>query len=125
MYYHVAESKNVPIILTDGLLPQIGPRALLCGEPVAAIYLFPSKDEMEQAMLTWLGDCFDDSVDLTVLEVVDPIEAPLTLEQQGWESICYEPIPPERIRICQEIPATDTPPMEEPAGEPALGKTQT
>lgn len=92
---------------------------------MAAIYLFPSRDEMEQAMLTWLGDCFDDSVDLTVLEVVDPIEAPLTLGQQGWESICYEPIPPELIRICQEIPATDTPPMEEPAGEPALRKTQT
>jgi hypothetical protein len=101
--YHVCPSSAVPDILATGLHPRIGPRAQDLGETVPAVYLFETPDDVETAMLNWLGDCFEEDVDLSVLEV----DLPETLRRgtgADFEIVILDPIPSDRIRVAVDLP---------------------
>lgn len=66
--FHVTRREDLPSILNSGLEPRIGPRSLKLGEPCAAVYLFPDLEAVENALMNWLGDAFDD-IELIVLEI--------------------------------------------------------
>jgi len=73
MYYHVTPTSNLESIIKNGLQPSIGERSLDRGENEQRIYLFTSKQACEDALSTWLGECFENEEPefLTILEI-DP-----------------------------------------------------
>lgn len=72
-YFHVTPMENVRSIMKCGLIPQIGERSKEQDEEKPAIYLFPTKDDMDDALSNWLGDWFEDyygpDVELAVIKV--------------------------------------------------------
>lgn len=67
--YHVTPKSNLPSILKNGLIPTIGERSKLL-ETIPKVYLFPSKENLETALLNWLGEEFEDlQEDLIILEI--------------------------------------------------------
>lgn len=93
MMYHVTPAKNLASIKKHGLTCKIGPRSQKIGEPISAIYLFPTLTYATEAIGTWLGDEFDDDIDLIVL--------PVKLSENQVEHA--ENIDYERCSIC-DIP---------------------
>lgn len=107
VYYHVTLMENVPSIRNSGLLPQIGERSEELGETEEAIYLFPSKEDMDNALMNWLGEWYNEEYgedcDLAILEVRLPEEISLIDEGVGYEVVCKEKIPAECIRYFDEM----------------------
>lgn len=73
LLYHVTRKENLPDILANGIQPRIGPRSLAANEPEPKIYLFRRKDDMENAVMNWLGELFDDSAELVALKIQMPV----------------------------------------------------
>lgn len=94
--YHVTTDESLNNILEEGLAPHIGPRSEEMGETEPKIYLFSSKDDVENALSNWLGEQFDDDQSLYVLEVnLNGIEA--KREEGQFEITVSEKIESERI----------------------------
>lgn len=99
--YHVTPSSNVDSIRKSGLVPQIGERSKAAGEESPAIYLFASKEEMEQACWSWLGEEFENE-SIAVLEVRLPKPYLEELAFDEFEIRCQKPIPPQYIQFFDE-----------------------
>lgn len=100
-YFHVTPMGNLESILQNGLLPMMGERSIDCNEHQKAIYLFRSITDMDNALLNWLGECFED-IDLVILQIDVPDGFPITTEKDSngdefFESVCLEPIPVDYI----------------------------
>lgn len=95
MYYHVTPVKNVASILRTGLVPFIGERARACGETTPVVYLFGSREDVDTALMNWLGDEFDNVV-IVVLQVQSDNVVPGDV---AYEFISYETIAPECIQV--------------------------
>lgn len=67
--YHITDSVNTESILANGLRAAIGPRSAELGETVESVYLFPSIDDLENALGNWLGEYFAEDSVLNVFEV--------------------------------------------------------
>lgn len=93
---HVTPSRNVPDILREGLVPQIGNNSAAAGEKAPSIYLFRDWDAVETALLNWLGEAHE-GVPLSILRV-SVSKAFLSHEEGSFEYICQTVIPPENIR---------------------------
>jgi hypothetical protein len=96
--YHVTPARNLRAIQRDGLMPKRGARSKKLGEPVPAIYLFPSLEAVEDALSGWLGGEFDEDARLALLAVTVPPGAE-TRTTADYERIVTAPIPPENIRV--------------------------
>lgn len=99
--WHVTPADKLPAILAEGLVPQIGPRAALLGEPVPAVYLFPDLEAVETALANWLGECFEDEAEdcrFVLLEVALPADV-RTIPGAGYEVVVLDVIPPSAIRL--------------------------
>lgn len=94
--FHVTPLANLPSILRLGLQPRIGPRSDPAGEPIAAIYAFPSRSALEDALTNWMADAFEDDVELAILTVRVPKET-RTGVGAGFETVLLDPIAPENI----------------------------
>ena len=94
--YHVTEKKNLKSILENGLIPQIGERSKQLNES-PAIFLFDSVEKLNDALMNWLGDEFED-IDLVSLK----IETSNTLEYNEFEVILRELIPSINISLFRE-----------------------
>lgn len=94
-FYHVTQVDYLDNIRKYGLIPQIGRLSQKLGETVERIYLFQNKDAMENALLNWLGDEFEDE-NICCLEITVPNYFPI--EKNGFECCCYKIIPPNYIR---------------------------
>lgn len=94
--FHVTRESDLESIMRQGLFPRTGERSELLGEPVPAIYAFPDKDALENAMLNWLGQEYEEyDGDLVYLE----IETDITFKKDvEWEVIFYDPIPVQDIK---------------------------
>ena len=100
--YHVTPSKNLPFIQEKGLLPSIGERSRSLGEEREAVYLFPSQKDMDNALSNWLGELFDDSEELAILQV-DVSNANIERGEVEYELLGYSVIAPENITVLQFI----------------------
>ena len=96
MYYHVTPIGNLESIMRFGLVPVIGKRSRACGESIAGVYLFSSREDVDTALMSWLGDEFDDDVDLAVLRVECDSAVRGDVE---YEYVCFETIVPECISL--------------------------
>ncbi len=95
--YHVTPRENLPSILSRGLQPRIGERSADLGEPTPRIYLFPTPEDCDTALSSWLGDWFEEVEEngLLILKVdVSDIELDSDAE---YELSCSEVIAPSRI----------------------------
>lgn len=94
LFYHVTPLFALDRIFLYGLLPQCEPRSTDCGDD-AAVYLFCSADAMQDALMNWFGDRFDDDTPLAVLAVRLPPHRPLHATPHApWEVSSRIPIPP-------------------------------
>lgn len=96
--YHVTRKDLLPLIMSQGLLPQV-PADM---DDIKAVYLFKTLGDMNNALLNWLGERMDEweeetgqvweevyiKVDLTGLTVFDSVE---------YEWACLETISAERF----------------------------
>ena len=57
--YHVTRESDLPSIMRDGLVPNIGPRSAEIGERRQAVFLFRSLEDMDNALYNWLGERFE------------------------------------------------------------------
>lgn len=105
IFYHVTPAQNLDGILKEGLRPRIGERSQEIGESGPVIYLFTEYEAMNDAMLGWMADCFDDyENDMIVLEVDWNGEYQLT-DGFECEATVTSTIPPQNITVyeCLEL----------------------
>lgn len=67
--YHCTPTSNLGAILQQGIHPKIGPRSQALGEATNAVYLFPTLEHVEAALMSWLGENFEEDEEIIVLEV--------------------------------------------------------
>ena len=100
--YHVAPVAKLKTIMKRGLVPAIGDRSQSFGEDRAGTYLFPSKTHVEDAMMGWLGEEFDEEEPLALLEVTLPEGHPV-VDDGGFELVSLATIHPRQIRFLSEV----------------------
>lgn len=100
--YHVTAARHLDAIMEEGLVPRIGERSEVMGEGEAGVYLFTSRTALDEAVMNWLGDAYEEDDDLVVLEVelVEGFEISAGFEV---ETIAREAIPPHRIRLLKRL----------------------
>jgi hypothetical protein len=102
--YHVTEKSDLQDILTQGLVPKLGPRSIEAGESNPAIFLFPDIEDMDNALMNWMGECWDedDDTELVALEITLDDNFPL-VQTAGWEYMSLNPIEPSCIRYYKDV----------------------
>ncbi len=111
--YHVTPSKNLDEIMSKGLIPQTGDRARKIENEKPAIYCFPDKTSMEDAVMNWLGDEFDEDEQLALLEIYTTGLKGQVTDGAEYEVAITSAIPPQNIRILSRDLAT---PITESSG---------
>lgn len=96
--YHVSPATNDRSIKRFGLRPQTGSRSTKLNES-KGIFLFPSVDDLEDALMNWLGDEFEDDETLTIWEVTIPDKSKLKRSTVGYERIYTDVIPPTNLKF--------------------------
>ncbi len=100
-YYHVTKSNNVSSIMKNGLLPSVGDRSKKFNER-PSIFLFRSRQDVEDAMMNWLGDELGDDP-TTLLKIKIPHNIQVYPTSAGYERQVFDYIPPEYIQNLGEI----------------------
>lgn len=102
--YHVTNHKNIPSIMKKGLEPRVPEDFGIDGDEIG-VYLFKSKDDMETALMNWMGERIEEweeehgekyqevalKIDLSKLNPEN------IKDSVGFEWIVKETIPPEAI----------------------------
>ena len=101
LYYHVTKKNRLSSIRRWGLRPAIGRRSTAFGEENPGIFLFDSTDAVEDALMGWLGEAYDEDDALVLLTVDLPEEFPLTRE--AFEFRSEVPILPSHIVKIEDI----------------------
>lgn len=104
IFYHLTDKENTSQILEQGLLPQIGKRALSVGEQKPLIYLSNTKDRAKWQAVLGTDACLR-------LELPDSFAEEYIHAQKHYslyqEFTCKEPIPKEHIRLVKNpVPTT-------------------
>lgn len=94
--YHVTPRRNLLAILSEGLVPSIGPRSSEIGETTPLVFLFRDDVSMTDAVMNWLGDQFPDDEDLVAL-VVDVSGMQVRDDPDSFEITVDTHITAERI----------------------------
>lgn len=107
--YHVTTVDNWNKIKQVGLIPQIGTLSQKIGENEDCIYAFSSLDELDNALINWLGQESDEMeenlekpIDLAILSVdVRHLKIPVQFvdNQTFFEQKIYEKIDPSYIEL--------------------------
>lgn len=96
LVYHVTPTRNLPSIHKLGLIPQIGPNSRQLGETQPLIYFFPTRVDVNNALMNWLSDQYDDDESLSLLTLNIPSSL-LSKSTVDYELISTHIINPEYI----------------------------
>lgn len=96
LLYHVTSHKNIKSIKTYGLIPRLGPNAKSCGEIKPAIWCFPNKQLMTDALSGWFENLCDDENGMNYI-VIDVPNHYVKNSTVGYEKIVTQPISPKQI----------------------------
>ena len=101
-FFHVTPKRNLQPILSHGLMPKMGERSTKIGEDAARVYLFPSIEEMDNALYNWLGQEFEEEEELLILQLDIPKSFPVYREcdsngEEFFEEYCEEEIPSKYV----------------------------
>lgn len=102
-YYHVTTERQSRKILVNGLSPRKGSRSRDFGEEDPAIFLFTSIEEAEDAVMNWLGDKYNESTPLVLLEIKVPSDFEVTQVKGQFEATSIVPIPAKYIKLVKEL----------------------
>lgn len=97
--FHVTPVANLPSILSEGLMPQIGPRAKRVGEKRPLVFLFPDLETVEDALMGWLELEFGAESELALLRVDLPPELPTIASDVEYEMLVDQVLPPETCQV--------------------------
>ena len=104
-FYHVTKKSNLESIKKNGLIPKIGLLAMDANESIERIYLFNNVEDMDNALMNWLGialeDYFGELEEFISLKIDLPDNFPIQ-RTQIYESYCYETIPSNYISFFRE-----------------------
>jgi hypothetical protein len=106
--YHVTPASNLDSIMKAGLRPQVGARSSQIPGEQSAIYCFPDKTSLEDAMMNWLGDEFDEDEELALLEIDTSNLTGEYTPNAEFEIAITSLIPPNRIKVLSSNLATIT-----------------
>lgn len=95
-FFHVTLYSNAWKISREGLQPEIGERSESCKEQEPVIFLFPTQEDMENALSNWLGEEFGDE-----RIVILKIRLPMSYE----DDLVYEPAAGYEVQCKREIPS--------------------
>lgn len=98
--WHVTTAKNWEKIQEQGLVPQCGPRSTKLREEYPMIYMFKSKEALEEGLMNWLGNEFNEEEELIVLKIA---LYNLPIDDVEFEYMCPVAIPCDRIEKVSEI----------------------
>jgi hypothetical protein len=99
IYYHVTPYENLKSIKSKGLIPQLGQRSSAMNIEHVGVFCFKSIEDVEDALMNWLGDEFDDDTQLAILKIIGKgLEAPVE-ENNMYEVRFASKIPPENIKV--------------------------
>jgi len=98
--YHVTTYKKSTRILNYGLVPKIGIRSSKL-EKQKAIYLFKTYSDVENALMNWLGDEFEENERLSLLKVNIPKGA-IVEEGVEYELVVLSKIPAKNITLIKD-----------------------
>lgn len=105
-FYHVTLMKNIPSIIENGLVPQIGERSAEFGEIEPSIYLFSSQEDVDNALSNWLGDWYNDNYgeecSLAIVHISLPTDILAYQSEAEFEWFCKTIIPPEYLSFYDE-----------------------
>ena len=101
-FYHVTKTENLEKIFKEGLLPKIGELSIIANECIERIYLFPNEEDMNTALSSWFGECFDEEDNLSSLKISLPDDFPIFEGEVEYEAYSYEIIPSEYISFFRE-----------------------
>lgn len=105
-YYHITPYKNIDSIMRQGLVPQIGNRSTKQQEEHPAVFLFNDRVSVEDAIMNWYGDEFDDGTKFAVIQIHLPKCMLVNLTHctvVGYESKYHGVIDPRWITHIQII----------------------
>lgn len=100
--YHVATDESWQRIRQEGLIPAIGGRSSSSSEAEPRVYLFGSRQDVDDALGNWLGEEFEDyEGDLIILEVATPSAAEPTFPdaETSWEWSTTAAIPAQALTV--------------------------
>ena len=101
-FFHVTPMEKVQNIMERGLVPQIGERSGAQSEETPAIYLFPTMDDMDNALSNWLREWFEDTygpdVELAIVKAFLPPDIYVHYDLSvAYECYVTEPIPSRHL----------------------------
>lgn len=97
--YHITPAQNLRSIMQHGLKPQVGDRSVKLSNELTAVYCFPDKSSLEDAMTNWLGDEFDEDEQLALLSInTSNLQGSYTPNAE-YEVAITSVIPPSNIKI--------------------------
>lgn len=98
--YHVTSRKNLASIRRNGLKMHI-PKDM---DDEEGVFLFKDYGDAEEAVMTWLGDRFDEDEELVVIKVDSRfVQNKSDLKRQSFEVASKNDIPPEGIKGYEPI----------------------
>jgi len=101
--YHVTPTSNLDSIMKAGLRPQVGARSSKIQGEQSAIYCFPDKASLEDAMMNWLGDEFDEDEELAIIEIDTRNLTGEYTPNAEFEIAITSLVPPNRIKVLSTI----------------------
>ena len=93
--FHITSKKNIPSIMSEGLIPSLGFLSDMIMESRPAVFMFKELSEVDYAMNHWYGDFIRymyPEKDLRLLQVDLPEDFEVE-ERYGWELVSYRKIP--------------------------------
>ena len=92
--YHVTPLKNLPSIKQHGIKPtSLSPVRIGNNK---AVYLFDDRTTMEDAVMNWLSDKFDENEPLVCLKI-NPTGLHIISSDVGYEVMTYDIVPWKNI----------------------------
>ena len=95
-YYHITPTYNIDSILENGLTPSV-PNDM---SDTNGVYMFRSLDDAHDAIVNWLGDRYDEDVDLSILSI-DPAGVSDINSVVGYEVMSRDTILPKFIKVVE------------------------
>jgi hypothetical protein len=92
--YHVTTRRALSRILSEGLLPKIGPRARRFGETKKRIYTFPDLPSLMDGVANWLGEALPPNPAIISLHVP---QRWCHQDEVQWEVTIERRVPPQRL----------------------------
>jgi len=97
--YHVTPKKNIPNMKINGILPKPDRPAKFCSK---AVYLFDDRASLEDALMNWLSDKFDEDEPLVILTInTEGLE--LYSSGVGYEIYSCDIIPWNRVTKIEDV----------------------